>query len=122
MAKPPEETYGFPIKHIARVCKVTPRTAARWKAGHAVMPYCARVVLMQDLGAFDPTWRNWTLRDGLLISPEGWKIGMREVLAQPLVRAQLAALKVENRLLHEKWEAYDEQPLPGELPQIIQSA
>lgn len=118
MATPPDEIYGLPIKQIARVCKVTARTAARWKSGQTVMPYAARVLVAQDLGAFDPMWRNWTLRDGQLISPEGWTFGMREVLAQPLLRAQLAAMKLALKQSREKWEAYEEQPLPGDIPQI----
>jgi hypothetical protein len=31
------------------------------------------MILTGDLGAFDPAFRGWKLREGKLISPEGWE-------------------------------------------------
>ena len=112
MKKPPQELYGLNIKEIARICKVSLKTANRWKDGTTCPPQTALFVLSRDLGVFDPQWRGWTLRDGVLISPEGWEITASDVLATPLMRAQLATYQSELRAMQAERDAIDEQPMP----------
>ena len=72
------------------------------------------MILGGDLGCFDPAWRGWLLRDGKLVSPEGWEATPGDVLSLPLLRAQLASHQAEKRAIL----AMDEQPEPGSLPAI----
>jgi hypothetical protein len=66
------------------------------------------------IGHLDPEWRGWLLRRGNLVSPEGWGITVSDVLASPLLRAQLAVYQAENRKLRGLAEEFDEdQPLPS---------
>jgi hypothetical protein len=57
---------------LTELCKVDIRTARRWKSGKTRMPDAARMIVAGDLGCFDPAFRGWIIRDGKLISPEGW--------------------------------------------------
>ena len=72
------------------------------------------MVLSADLGQFDPAWRGWLLRDGKLISPEGWGATPGDVLSLPLLRAQIANYQADKRRLM----AMEEQPEPGAIPAI----
>ena len=107
--------YGIPAETIAFLCKVSIRTARRWKAGQRRMPETARMILASDLGCFDPAWRGWAFRDGKLISPEGWEASPGDVLSVPLMRAQISAYQAKERQVL----AMDEQPLPGTAPAIV---
>jgi Phage protein len=111
-----EELYGIPISEIARICKVSVKTATRWKDGHTVPPNTARMLLAGDLGAFDPSWAGWVCRRGLLISPEGWEITVGDVLSIPLMRHQVAAWRAEVRRMKEA-VAKQEQPAPDAWPE-----
>jgi hypothetical protein len=70
------------------------------------------MILSRDLGAFAPSWRGWTLRDGKSISPEGWEATPGDVLSIPLLRAQISTYQAKERIV----QAIDEQPLPGAMP------
>lgn len=72
------------------------------------------MILERDLGCFDPAWHGWLLRDGKLISPEGWEVTTGDVLSLPLLRAQIATYQAKERQIL----AMDEQPEPGALPAI----
>ncbi|HEY4749697.1 MAG TPA: DUF3653 domain-containing protein [Steroidobacteraceae bacterium] len=72
------------------------------------------MMLEGDLGSFDPEWRGWLLRNGKLISPEGWEVTTGDVLTLPLLRAQIAGYQAKERQIL----AMDGQPEPGELPAI----
>ena len=48
------DLYGIPAEAIALLCKVNVRTARRWKSGERRMPKTARMILVGDLGCFDP--------------------------------------------------------------------
>jgi hypothetical protein len=63
-------------------------------------------------------WSGWTIRKDRLFSPEGWEITMQDVLSSPLLRAQLAAFKTENKQLKAHLNNWEEQPLPGDMPII----
>ena len=57
---------------------------------------------------------GWLLRDGKLISAEGWEVTTGDVLSLPLLRAQIAGYQAKERQIM----AMDAQPEPGELPAI----
>jgi len=114
MAKVPDQLYGITINEIARICKVSVKTATRWKRGQSVPPETALMILSADIGHLAPEWRGWTVRGDELISPEGWAIAMGAVLSAPLLRAQLRALQVEDRRFHD----IENQPEPSAIPAI----
>lgn len=116
MKKPHTVLYGIPINEIARICRVSLKTAARWKDGTICPSYCAIQMLARDLSCFAPEWRGWTIKGEELLSPEGWSITRNDVLAAPLLRAQVAMYQIENRELRGLAELFDEdQPLPSEM-------
>ena len=108
------ELYGVPAETIAFLCKVSVTTARRWKKGRRRMPETARMILAADLGCFDPAFRGWSIRNGRLISPEGWTASAGDILTIPLMRAHISAHQEKERQLL----AMDGQPLPGALPAI----
>lgn len=114
-------TYGVSAEEIARICEISFRTACRWKSGTATMPATARMVLAADLGCLDPHWSGWLIRQGLLVSPEGWEIKMSDVLSVPILRQRLAAYVTElHRLQNADERAKDlEQPLPEVWPEWV---
>jgi hypothetical protein len=115
MATRPPEIYGININELARICHVSIKTATRWKNGTTCPPMSARLLLTGDLKCLDPAWSGWVVRKGVLISPEGWEITMNDVLAVPLLRAQIEAYKsVERQLL-----ALPAQPEISEWPEWI---
>jgi hypothetical protein len=113
------EVYGIPINEIACICKVSLKTAARWKAGSTCPPKSALLLLAGDLTAFDPKWDGWMARGGKLISPEGWEITVGDVLALPLMRQQLAAYQTELKRVRAELLLTQEQPLPSTWPEWI---
>jgi hypothetical protein len=109
------ECYGIRAEDIARLCRVNVATARRWKRGATRIPEAAKMILTGDLGAFDPAFRGWKMRDGKLISPEGWEASPGDVLSIPLLRAQISAYQAKQRII----EGIEEQPLPGAVPEIV---
>ena len=94
MATRPPELYGRNINEVARICRVSIKTATpRWKDGTTCPPMSARLLLAGDLIAFDPAWSGWRMRDGFLVSPEGWQVGSGEVLAIRILRQQCSLLR-----------------------------
>lgn len=116
MRERPPELYGIPINELARICHVSVKTAARWKSGATCPPKSARLLLAADLACLDPTWAGWCVRNGKLVSPEGWEITMRDVIGLPLRRQEMAAYKSELKRLKEKLLLTQEQPLPEVWP------
>ena len=114
MHKVPPELYGITIKELARICKVSVKTATRWKRGQSVPPETALMILSADLGHLAADWKGWTVRQDCLLSPEGWEISMNAVLSAPLLRAQLHALQSESR----RFRGLEEQPVFEEIPVI----
>jgi len=93
-------TYGIPAKQISQITGVHLDTARRWKrAGSVPARYKSLVALGtgSDLGALSVAWVGWSLRDGLLTAPEGWKFTPGEVLGIPIRHQEIAALKAERR-------------------------
>lgn len=119
MGTPPPEVYGISFKEIARLCHVSEKTAMRWKLGTSCPPESALLLLRGDLGMLAAEWSGWIIRGAELLSPEGWAITVNDVLASPLLRAQLAVYQAENRALRDTRDSLEEQPLPGEAPSQI---
>jgi hypothetical protein len=71
------------------------------------------MILLEDLGCFDPAWKGWRIQDGKLVSPEGWTVTQSDVLALPLMRAQLAGYQRDERIAKAQLEALEEQPETG---------
>jgi hypothetical protein len=115
------EIYGIPISELARICRVSLKTAARWKAGTTCPPKSALLLLCADLGCFDKSWAGWRLQHGLLVSPEGWEIRLADVISVPILRQRLAAYQTElNRLQQAAKDKHiPDQPLPTEFPEWI---
>lgn len=93
--------YGYSSAWIAERIGVSEVTARRWKRAKklpAVIARLARLILRGELGEISRPWRGWALRDGKLVSAEGWEFEPGEILAIPFFRAQLAAYQAEQRL------------------------
>src|SRR5450755_559600 len=125
MNEPPSRTiardacYGIPAEEIARRCRVDVATARRWKRGVRCPPRTALMILLEDLGCFDPAWKGWRIRDGQLISPEGWAATPGEILALPLMRAQIISYQRDQRIAKAKLDALEAQPEPGAVSKLI---
>jgi hypothetical protein len=115
MAQRSPELYGIPINEIARICRVSVKTATRWKNGTTCPPKSACLLLTGDLGCLDPAWEGWRVNKGILYSREGWEITKNDVLAMPLIRAQLEAYKAAERQVL----TMAEQPAPVDWPDWV---
>lgn len=105
--------YGLRAQEIAKRCQVSIRTARRWKDGTRRPPLAALMILTADLGCFDPAWKGWRIRDGQLISSEGWAVSPGDVLALPLMRAQIISYQRDQRIAKAELDALEEQPEAG---------
>lgn len=122
MKHAPQELYLIKISEIARIAGVSLKTAKRWKDGTICPPKPVLLLLAGDLGCFDREWRGWIIRNGELVSPEGWCITMSDVRATPLQRSQIAIYQAENRKLRADLEAREfaeDQPLPDSESAIL---
>lgn len=118
MGKPHSALYGIPISEIARICRVSLKTAHRWKSGQSVPDYCALALIVRDLGCFSIEWRGWTINGEDLVSPSGWCVNRNDALIVPLLHGQIAALRAELAKAKSESEPLEEQPQPGPLPII----
>lgn len=107
---------GFPISEIARLCRVSLKTAQRWKAGTTCPPSYALLILRADLGALSSDWAGWTIRKGLLVSPEGFEVSAADVRSYPFMRMQISTYQTENRKLREAAPQLEDQPDPATWP------
>lgn len=107
-------TYGMSAEQIAERAGVDVSTARRWKSGKSRIPAAAQLVLEADLGAFSRAARGWKIDGETLVSPEGWRITLGEVLSLPLLQRQVAAAERELRVM----KGIDAQPEPGEVPEL----
>lgn len=104
-----DTVYGLTAETIAERTGVDVSTARRWKAGSTRLPRAAQMIIEADLGCFGKEWRGWRIQGTDLVSPEGWKVSPGEIMALPLLRAQIAAYKTAERVINEM----DDQPMPG---------
>lgn len=109
------------------MARVNPTTARRWKRGVVPVPAGILLLLIGDLGCFDPAWSGWCIRHAKLYSPEGWEATPGQILATRLHEIQLTAWRTENRELKRalaEWEAglhqLVEQPTPEEFANSLQ--
>lgn len=102
--------YGMPAEMIAERAGVDVSTARRWKTGATRMPRSAQMIVEADLGCFGKDWKGWHIHGGDLITPEGWRVRVGEIMALPLLRAQIAAYQAAERVINQM----DDQPLPGQ--------
>ncbi len=79
----------------------------------------ALLLMLGDLGCFDPQWRGWQVRGGKLISRAGWEIAVNDVLAVPVMRQQIAAYHAELRGIRERLLLMQEQPAPEAWPEWV---
>lgn len=114
MGKPHSVLYGIPISEIARICRVSEKTAGRWKAGHIVPGYAHLALLEGDLGAFGEFWRGWRVVGDAIRSPDGWLIKRDDALSVPLLLGQIAALRGELDSVKGARDELEEQPTPSE--------
>ena len=118
MVLPPEILDHYKISELARICRVTVKTARNWKDGKTFPPATALMVLQRDLGCFDPAWAGWVIsRRGELCSPENWVATQGDVRSVQLVQLQLGDYRREIQMLKAELNAIaipDEQPLPGD--------
>jgi len=120
MAQYASPLYGLPVKEIARICRVSEKTAGRWKAGTICPPKTALMILARDLVCFSEYWRGWTVNGEDLVSPDGWTVNRNDALIVPLMHSQIAALRAQvAQLKAELDDTIEAQPEPGELPEII---
>ena len=116
MGKPLSALFGLSVKYIAHACRVSEKTAARWKDGTTCPPQTALMILARDLGCFAAEWRGWTVNGEDLVSPHGWTVNRNDALIVPLMHGQIAALRAELAALKEAADDIEEQPEPGEIP------
>jgi hypothetical protein len=88
-------------------------TARRWKRGARCPPATSIMILAEDLGCFDPAWKGWRIRDGQLISPEGWAASPGEIMAVPLMRLHISNYQRDQRIAKAELDALEEQPETG---------
>lgn len=115
----PPQLIGINVNEVSRICHVSLKTAARWKAGTTCPPESALMLVAADLGCFSLEWAGWRLVGQDLISPEGWRIARGQVMIVPLLRQQLAAYEVELKRLRKEFLSTQEQPLPEVWPEWV---
>lgn len=103
-----------PASYLAERFGVHITTARRWVREHYAPPAIA-MILARDLGCLDPLWAGWTVRNGLLRSPEGILLSIHEALSYPFMRVQISALQDDIKQMREARESgIEEQPQPCE--------
>ena len=90
------------VPELARLARVDPSTASRWKTRKSRLPgavaQLVRLRILGDVAALlGKAWAGWRFgRDGLLYAP-GWRRGFEpdEIRAQPFLYGERAVLKRE---------------------------
>lgn len=79
------------------------------------------MLIVGDLGCLHPDWAGWTMKRGLLVSPEGWEATPGHVRGLQMINATLAAYRSENaalksavRFLETQREKFEDQPTPAQ--------
>ena len=112
--------WGLSVNELARILRCSLKTAHRYKSGQSVPRYCELAVLQRDLGVFSEYWAGWTVNGEDLVSPEGWCVNRNDALIVPLKDGQISALRSQVRDLKQALDdTFEDQPEPGELPEIL---
>jgi hypothetical protein len=91
-----ELLHGLSASTISDLCHVSLPTARRWKRRRQVPASHARLLellIFGQLGALCSAWSGWRMREGKLITPEGWSVSPGEVRAIPYRLAQVSELE-----------------------------
>ena len=107
------ELSGVTAELIVELCGVHITTARRWKRGEYPPLSALKVIALYqtgELGAVDPKWNGWSLRNGLLTTPdEAYTFSPGEVQAIPFQKQLIRHYQDEQRLprqgdwISEKW-------------------
>jgi hypothetical protein len=107
------ELSGVNAELIAELCGVHVTTARRWKRGEYPPLSALKVIALYqtgELGAVDPKWNGWSLRNGSLTTPdEAYTFTPGEVQAIPFHKQLIRHYQDEQRLprqgdwVSEKW-------------------
>jgi hypothetical protein len=93
--------YGIPAEVIAQWCQVHITTARRWKR-YGDVPYAAQVLITiratGDVSMLFPGWRDWSLRNGEIVAPDGVPYSPGEILAVSFYKQLAANLQAQQRL------------------------
>ncbi|HFQ5220714.1 TPA: DUF3653 domain-containing protein, partial [Vibrio vulnificus] len=68
---------GLSKNQAVELCFKSMRTITRWDAGQEIPPECRRLMKLYscaDLEAINESWRGWQIRQGKLITPNGWSL------------------------------------------------
>ncbi|MEX2122367.1 MAG: DUF3653 domain-containing protein [Woeseia sp.] len=101
---------------IAEICRVTSRTARRWKRGE-YPPFTALKVIQLykegELGEIDLKWAHWRLKGGLLVSPDGQQFTPGDVMSIQWLRMQIQSYQRDQRfILQSDWIDQKWRPAP----------
>lgn len=106
----PEDFRDFRLRYgstrtVADACDVTERQVRRWETGESRVPAWTMPYLRMragDLGAIDPQWHGWHLRDHCLHSPgargPAWDIYTLCAIASHLTSAERKELELQRRI------------------------
>jgi hypothetical protein len=105
-----ELIYGLKVADLVRLTGVHAATARRWRAGAGIPEPCRRLLAMSaNRLAGCPGWRGWSLVGEELCSPENWTYTAGEVLALTFLRAHVATIQAELRIVR----GMENQPEPA---------
>lgn len=68
---------GLSIEETAKLCFKSVRTVTDWDNGKPIPPECRRLMKIysgRDLEALHDDWRGWKIKQGELITPNGWTL------------------------------------------------
>lgn len=75
---------GLSIEDTAKLCFKSVRTVTSWDKGKPIPPECKRLMRMYCGLELDPLadeWRGWSIRRGLLITPNRWTLTPDRIIA-----------------------------------------
>jgi len=87
-----DSLYGIGAEELVAITGAHLSTARRWKRLRRLPRWLQRIVslcIFGDLGQIHRSWSGWKLRDGYLVSPEGWRFTFGEIRAIPFMHAQI---------------------------------
>lgn len=93
--------YGVSPTALADLFRIEVTAAALWKRHLRKRREDAEVIarfVNHDLGAFDPSWAGFVVRDDAIWTPDNVPVSQGEVRSVPHVHAQLAEIRRQQRL------------------------
>ncbi len=77
-------TLGLSPEQIAQILEIHPATARRWRRTNNAPRMAIKLILIVRRGILPtdhPSWRQWRIRDSLLIDPSGNEYTAGEVMS-----------------------------------------